>query len=66
MYRFIGPPLWDSFEYYYGFSKEEAKTAVEILVKISREHISSDNKNSYLTWLRKTAKLHLPSKDKSG
>jgi phosphoglycolate phosphatase len=27
--RFIGPPLWDSFEKYYGFSKEEVKIAVE-------------------------------------
>lgn len=29
LYKFIGPPLGDSFEKYYGFSKEEAKTAVE-------------------------------------
>lgn len=29
LYKFIGPPLWDSFEKYYGFSKEEAKQAVE-------------------------------------
>ncbi len=29
LYKFIGPPLWDSFEKYYGFSEEEAKTAVE-------------------------------------
>ncbi len=29
LYKFIGPPLLDSFEKYYGFSKEEAKTAVE-------------------------------------
>lgn len=28
LYKFVGPPLWDSFENYYGFSKEEAKTAV--------------------------------------
>ena len=27
--KFIGPPLKDSFECYYGFSKEQAKTAVE-------------------------------------
>lgn len=27
--KFIGPPLLDSFERYYGFSKEQAKTAVE-------------------------------------
>jgi phosphoglycolate phosphatase len=29
LYKFIGPPLWDSFEKYYGFSKKEAKNAVE-------------------------------------
>ena len=28
LFKFIGPPLWDSFEKYYGFSKEEAKKAV--------------------------------------
>ena len=34
LYQFIGPPLWDSFEKYCGFSKEEANTAVEYY----REH----------------------------
>mgnify|MGYP000968900118 CR=1 FL=1 len=29
LHKFIGPPLWDSFEKHYGFSKEEANTAVE-------------------------------------
>ena len=29
LYKFIGPPLWDSFEKYCGFSKEEANAAVE-------------------------------------
>lgn len=29
LYKFIGPPLTDSFERYYGFSKSEAVTAVE-------------------------------------
>lgn len=29
LYKFIGPPLWESFEKYCGFSKEEAKAAVE-------------------------------------
>jgi phosphoglycolate phosphatase len=29
LYKFIGPPLWDSFEKYYGFTKEQAKRAVE-------------------------------------
>ncbi len=29
LYKFIGPPLWESFENYYRFSTEEAKNAVE-------------------------------------
>jgi phosphoglycolate phosphatase len=29
LYKFIGPPLRNSFEKYYGFSKDEAKKAVE-------------------------------------
>ena len=29
LYKFIGPPLHESFEQYYGFSKGQAKTAVE-------------------------------------
>lgn len=29
LYKFIGSPLLDSFEHYYGFSREEAKIAVE-------------------------------------
>ena len=29
LYKFTGPPLLESFEKYYGFSKEEAKKAIE-------------------------------------
>lgn len=29
LYKFIGPPLWASFEQYYGFTKAQANTAVE-------------------------------------
>lgn len=29
LYKFIGPPLWESFGKYYGFSREEANKAVE-------------------------------------
>jgi phosphoglycolate phosphatase len=29
LYKFIGPPLYDSFENFYGFTKEEAKTAID-------------------------------------
>ena len=28
LYKFIGPPLVDAFEKYYGFSKEESKRAL--------------------------------------
>lgn len=28
LYKFIGPPLWESFKRYYGFSEAEAKKAV--------------------------------------
>lgn len=37
LYKFVGPPLWDSFEKYYGFSKEEAKTAVEYFREYYRD-----------------------------
>ncbi len=37
LYKFIGPPLWDSFESYYGFSREEAKNAVEYYREYYRE-----------------------------
>jgi phosphoglycolate phosphatase len=36
LYPFIGPPLWASFEKFYGFSEAEAKRAVEYY----REHYS--------------------------
>ncbi|MBE6730438.1 MAG: HAD family hydrolase [Ruminococcaceae bacterium] len=29
LYKFIGPPLWESFEVFYGFSREKAVEAVE-------------------------------------
>lgn len=29
LYKFIGPPLWDSFEEHYGLSKDESNKAVE-------------------------------------
>lgn len=29
LYRFVGPPLLDSYKHYYGFSNEAAETAVE-------------------------------------
>lgn len=37
LYTFIGPPLVDSFQKYYGFSPEEAKRAVEIYREYFRE-----------------------------
>lgn len=37
LYRFIGPPLHESYEKFYGFSKEKAKTAVEYYREYYRE-----------------------------
>jgi phosphoglycolate phosphatase len=37
LYKFVGPPLLDSFEKFYGFSKEEAKTAVEYFREYYRD-----------------------------
>ena len=37
LYRFIGPPLHESYENFYGFSKEKAKTAVEYYREYYRE-----------------------------
>lgn len=37
LYKFVGPPLEDSFQTYYEFSKEEAKTAVEYYREYFRE-----------------------------
>ena len=37
LYKFIGPPLVDSFEKYYGFSKEEAEQAVVYYREYFRE-----------------------------
>ena len=37
LYKFIGPPLWESFEVFYGFTKAEAKEAVEHYREYYRE-----------------------------
>ncbi len=37
LYPFIGPPLHESYEKFYGFSKEKAKTAVEYYREYYRE-----------------------------
>lgn len=37
LYKFIGPPLHESFEIYYGFSAEQAKEAVEYYREYYRE-----------------------------
>ncbi len=37
LYRFIGPPLHESYENFYGFSKEKVKTAVEYYREYYRE-----------------------------
>lgn len=37
LYKFIGPPLYESFMKYYGFSKEKAETAVEYFREYFRD-----------------------------
>lgn len=37
LYKFVGPPLTDSFERYYDFSKEEANTAIKYYREYFRE-----------------------------
>lgn len=37
LYKFIGPPLQESFEHYYGFSKEKAQEAVAYYREYYRE-----------------------------
>ncbi len=37
LYKFIGPPLYDSFMKYYGFSKEKAETAVSYFREYFRD-----------------------------
>lgn len=44
LYPFIGPPLTESFENFYGFSKEEAKQAVEYYRDYYREKGLFENK----------------------
>lgn len=44
LYRFIGPPLHESFERFYGFSEEEAKKAVECYRERYRETGIYENK----------------------
>ena len=44
LYKFIGPPLQDSFEMFYGFSKEDAKKAVGYYREYYREKGIYENK----------------------
>ncbi|MBE6871216.1 MAG: HAD family hydrolase [Ruminococcaceae bacterium] len=44
LYSFIGPPLWESFEKYFGFSHEKAKEAVEYYREYYREKGIFENK----------------------
>ncbi len=44
LYKFIGPPLTDSFESYYGFSKNEAIQAVEYYREYYRDTGIFENK----------------------
>jgi len=44
LYKFIGPPLLESFQNYYGFSEEDAKRAVEYYREYFREKGILENK----------------------
>lgn len=44
LYKFIGPPLQDSFEEFYGFSKEDAKMAVQYYREYYKEKGIFENK----------------------
>ena len=44
LYKFIGPPLQDSFEQFYGISKEDAKTAVQYYREYYKETGIFENK----------------------
>lgn len=44
LYKFIGPPLWGSFEEHYGFSAEQANLAVEYYREYFREAGLFENK----------------------
>lgn len=44
LYKFIGPPLQDSFERFYGFSKEDAKMAVQYYREYYKETGIFENK----------------------
>jgi phosphoglycolate phosphatase len=70
LYRFIGPPLWDSFENYYGFSKEEAKTAVEYYREYYRdkgifENLIYDGFENLLKTLKDNNKILIVATSKS-
>lgn len=62
LYKFIGPPLWDTFENYYGFSKEETKMAVEYYREYYRdkgifENLVYDGVKYLLKTLKESGKI---------
>jgi phosphoglycolate phosphatase len=62
LYKFIGPPLMNSFEEYYGLSKEEAKTAVEYYREYYRdkgmfENLVYDGVEDLLKTLKESGKI---------
>lgn len=62
LYKFIGPPLGDSFENYYGFSKEESKMAVEYYREYYRdkgifENLVYDGLEDLLKTLKDNSKI---------
>jgi len=70
LYKFVGPPLLDSFEKFYGFSKEEAKTAVEYFREYYRdkgifENLVYDGYEDLLKRLKDNSKILIVATSKS-
>ena len=44
LYRFIGPPLADSFQEFYGFTREEAKRGIDLYREYYRDRGIFENR----------------------
>ncbi|TYQ16733.1 UNVERIFIED_CONTAM: phosphoglycolate phosphatase [Acetivibrio alkalicellulosi] len=70
LYKFIGPPLRESFENYYGFSKKEAKMAVEYYREYYRdrgiyENLVYDGFEDLLKTLKDNSKILIVATSKA-
>lgn len=70
LYKFIGPPLWESFERFYGFTKKEADTAVSYFREYYKEHGMYENEvyegiSSLLEELQKAGRTNILATSKA-